>query len=299
MPKYVPPHLRKSSRTPEKANSASRWQGERPTSSGASSSRPSSSDSALGRSTLLQAHGDSFVGPLKLLQKVVDVYRYSGATAKGLWNSKSEQQVGRKLVECLDKTRPETILLQFGNVDINISSVYRLETKGADGWDEKQFVADVWDPYEAFLRAHILTRLQIPHGYATHLDDPPKYIRRLYICQATLPVVGDEALPESHAKYQYPKKKDGDKERSAAEEEELQRQARSRMERVRPLIQLCGIEARRRMTEDFNARLGKLALSLGSCAEEIHVVNLNRYIRKSTSSNELAAPFITKDPVGT
>lgn len=59
---------------------------------------------------LLQAHGDSFVGPLTQLPKhVVDVSRYSGATAKGLDNDQSSQKVGQRLITCLDNTRPAKV----------------------------------------------------------------------------------------------------------------------------------------------------------------------------------------------
>lgn len=59
---------------------------------------------------LLQAHGDSFVGPLtQLKEDVVDVRRYSGATAKGLDNDQSSQKVGQRLVTCLDNTRPAKV----------------------------------------------------------------------------------------------------------------------------------------------------------------------------------------------
>lgn len=313
MSKYIPPHRRQQlppiQTTHDIANF--RWQGGRPASSGpassgASSGRPSPSPSTS-HSSLLQAHGDSFVGPLKQL-KVVDVQRYSGATAKGLGNASSKQQIGQAIIQYLDRTKPENVLLQFGNVDINISSVYRLETSGAAAWDEKQFVADVWKSYDAFLRTRILPRLEKPPGHTSGSGDPPAYIRQLYICKATLPVVSDEALPLSHAKYQYPKYNDRSTatDRSVVEEAELQRQARSRMERVKLLVDLCGMEARQRMTADFNARLEGFVSGLESFqdpndplykAAEIHVVDLNQHIRKRPGFDEVAAPFVTADPV--
>lgn len=62
------------------------------------------------RGMLLQAHGDSFVGPLtQISEDVVDVHRYSGATAKGLDNEQSYQRVGQKLIACLDHTRPAKV----------------------------------------------------------------------------------------------------------------------------------------------------------------------------------------------
>lgn len=369
MSKYVPPHRRKALRLQEPADatndfpspitpsaySASRWHGDRPTSSGGSSSaggsgRPASVLSAASpvgpnhqhqhphphhhhfhhnnNNKLLQAHGDSFVGPLMQLDRVVDVHRYSGATAKGLGNAKSQQQVGRRIVEHLDRTRPDKVLLQFGNVDINISSVYQLEKAAAAAapapaalaqWSARAFVADVLASYEAFLHTHIFPRLERPPpsgGAAaaaallppnkSAADDPPAYIRHLYLCEATLPVVADDVLPESHAKYQFPKKgRDfaSQPDWSAAEEAELERQAAERICRVRPLVPWCGIAERRAMTAHFNERLREVAAAanrergpLGGLAE-VHIVNLNQYIHTESDASQVAAPYVTADPV--
>lgn len=71
-----------------------------------------SPSSSKGRSSpkygvLLQAHGDSFVGPLtQLKEDLIDVRRYSGATAKGLNNVQSSQRVGQRMMSYLDNTRP-------------------------------------------------------------------------------------------------------------------------------------------------------------------------------------------------
>ncbi|KAJ4420955.1 hypothetical protein N0V82_003997 [Gnomoniopsis sp. IMI 355080] len=195
------------------------------------------------------------------------------------------------------------VFLQFGNVDINISSVYRLETKGETAWDEKQFVEDIAASYQTFLEAYILPRLSI-HTETSHsssLSEKPGYIQDLYLCKATLPIVGDDDLPESHAKYQYTKSKKKDDQHTTEELEELELQSARCAERVRPLIHLCGIEARRRMTADFNARLTAFTLGIRdkfSCnrSARFHVVDLNQYIRKESDSDEVDAQYITNDP---
>lgn len=197
----------------------------------------------------------------------------------------------------------QQVLLQFGNVDINISSVYKLETKGEANWNEKQFVADVWNSYQAFLKDHILSRLimwpQSPSS-TSHSLEKSGYIQSLYLCKATLPIVGDEALPESHAKYQYTASKKMHPQLSPEEDKELEIQSALRVQRVEPLIPLCGLEARRRMTTDFNTRLKAWILDVRKNCEapaKIHLVDLNQSIRKGPGSDEVGTQHITDDPV--
>lgn len=201
------------------------------------------------------------------------------------------------------------MLLQFGNVDINITSIYRLETNGEVGWDEQKFVASVWNSYQAFLEGNILRRLDLrpeapesPTSPKAGLSAKPCYIQDLYLCEATLPIVGDEALPESHAKYQYTAIRKAAKRTSLHDLSDLEIPRASRVERVKSVIQLCGLEARRRMTADFNARLK--AFVLGSRdnwsfqgSSRLHLVNLNQYICNKTKSDEVDARYITEDPV--
>lgn len=218
------------------------------------------------------------------------------------------------------------MLLQFGNVDINISSVYKLETAGEAGWDERQFVADTWDSYQAFLENHLLPRLTAPPNSSSSPSSPssssptatsdkkPGYIQDLYLCQITLPVVSDEALPESYAKYQYPKAKKRNPDLSPEEVQELALLSERRSQRVRLLMPACGLDARRRMTADFNARLKAFVADFGGGGDgdgdgdggapgvagsgaRLHLVDLNQYIRKEPGCDEVAAQYVTKDPV--
>lgn len=203
------------------------------------------------------------------------------------------------------------MLLQFGNVDINITSVYRLETNGEDEWDEQQFIANVWASYQAFLEKHILRRLDLrpessspPTCSKTWLPVKPGYIQDLYLCEATLPIVTDEALPESHAKYQYTSIMKAAKRSGLHDLDvgELEIQRANRVECVRSLIHVCGLEARRRMTADFNARLKAFVIGfqdsfLYESSARLHFVNLNQYICKESQSDEVDAQFITEDPV--
>lgn len=203
------------------------------------------------------------------------------------------------------------MLLQFGNVDINITSVYRLETNGEAEWDEQQFIANVWNSYQAFLEKQILRRLDLspassssPTFSQAWLPVRPGYIQDLYLCEATLPIVTDEALPESHAKYQYTAIKKAAKRSGLPELDvvKLEIQSADRVECVRSLIHLCGLDARRRMTADFNARLKAFVLGFqdplsyeGSA--RLHLVNLNQHICKKSQSDEVDAQFMTEDPV--
>lgn len=100
---YLSDHLRKSNVSRQRQMRARFCRGVRPFSN---SSQPSSP-----RGVLLQAHEDSFVGPLtQLSNKLVDVRRYSGATAKGLDSDYSSKMVGPRIVAYLDKTRPDKVI---------------------------------------------------------------------------------------------------------------------------------------------------------------------------------------------
>lgn len=132
----------------------------------------------------------------------------------------------------------------------------------------------------------------------------PGYIQDLYLCEATLPIVTDEALPESHAKYQYTAIKKETKRRGLPDldEGELESQRAARVECITSLMHFCGMEARRRMTADFNARLKAFVLSFQDTISykgpaRLHLVNLNQYICKEPQSDEVDTQFITEDPV--
>lgn len=127
-----------------------------------------------------------------------------------------------------------------------------------------------------------------------------QYIRDLYFCTVTLPVVGDESLPESHAKYQYTKGKKG-KEASPQEAKDMEIEGLKRIERVKPLVPYCCLDVRRRMTNDFNERLQSFVLdpsnAISGTSAQLHVVDLNQYIRQQVDSDEVDSQYVTDDPV--
>lgn len=109
MQAYIPPHRRQQTLANCPQNPQ---QNVREMTDDGTNGQCNSPSSSKGRPSqkcgiLLQAHGDSFVGPLTQLPKtLVDVHRYSGATAKGLDNVQSSLRVGQRLIDCLDSTRP-------------------------------------------------------------------------------------------------------------------------------------------------------------------------------------------------
>ncbi|ODN92106.1 hypothetical protein L198_05778 [Cryptococcus wingfieldii CBS 7118] len=89
----------------------------------------------------LHVFGDSFVGPMKLVNAdYVQIKTFKGASAKGLNNPKSIKQVSTELLPILNSllvpppyayqsNRGRSAMLVFGNVDLQINYVWQLANK--------------------------------------------------------------------------------------------------------------------------------------------------------------------------
>ncbi|WVO14429.1 hypothetical protein L204_102062 [Cryptococcus depauperatus] len=89
----------------------------------------------------LHVFGDSFVGPMKLMDgDSVQVKTFKGASAKGLNNPKSIKQVSKELLSILNSLmvppsyayqprQGRSVLLVFGNVDLQINYIWQLANK--------------------------------------------------------------------------------------------------------------------------------------------------------------------------
>ncbi|TYJ57269.1 hypothetical protein B9479_002002 [Cryptococcus floricola] len=89
----------------------------------------------------LHVFGDSFVGPMKLVNgDYVQIKTFKGASAKGLNNPKSIKQVSTELLPILNSllvpppyayqsNRGRSAMLVFGNVDLQINYVWQLANK--------------------------------------------------------------------------------------------------------------------------------------------------------------------------
>ncbi|WVQ72699.1 hypothetical protein IAR50_002259 [Cryptococcus sp. DSM 104548] len=89
----------------------------------------------------LHVFGDSFVGPMKLVNSdYVQIKTFKGASAKGLNNPKSIKQVSKELLPILNSLlvpppyayqsgRGRSAMLVFGNVDLQINYIWQLANK--------------------------------------------------------------------------------------------------------------------------------------------------------------------------
>ncbi|KPV78249.1 uncharacterized protein RHOBADRAFT_40798 [Rhodotorula graminis WP1] len=177
---YRPPHLRQPPLPPthDPSSSTLPWRTRPPSpTTPRSTARP-----------LLEAHGDSFVSVFGLLGFKVKVFKYSGASARGLNSSTSKLGVGPQLVARLEAERPPHVLLQFATVDLAINYLWQLKARGAaasspDAWTDK-VVAD----YTAFLASRI-----VPLASRERL--------KVYVVAACPPVVEDRYLEAMADKY--------------------------------------------------------------------------------------------------
>lgn len=108
------------------------------------------------RDPVLVAFGDSFVGPFQLISRIgskhLQFRRWGGATARGLHNTQSTLQVGVQVLQHIASLPPRsTVLLVFGNVDLQITPIYHMQKTGMripvpEAWAEK-----VWDDFKVWL----------------------------------------------------------------------------------------------------------------------------------------------------
>ncbi|KAF8741427.1 Pep3/Vps18/deep orange family, partial [Rhizoctonia solani] len=223
-----------------------------------------------GHQHVLVACGDSFVGPLKLLNRGrVLVKRFSGASAKGLGNKNSVSQTGVLVTQLLDTYKPEQVLFVFGQVDLHILYLWKALKAQRDGSDPP--TPDDWrltvlNSYTTFLRNNILTR-RLSAGDSG-------YLRNIFVASVIAPCVNqDDYLDESVRKYQR-------REEDAVQTRDLHL-ADSRVP--------TDIHTRRAMVQEFNA-----ALSLFCEDNNVRFVDINKHI--VTGEGEVKPEVLDHDP---
>ncbi|KAF8761172.1 Pep3/Vps18/deep orange family [Rhizoctonia solani] len=171
-----------------------------------------------GHQHVLVACGDSFVGPLKLLNRGrVLVKRFSGASAKGLGNKNSVSQTGVLVTQLLDTYKPEQ-----GEFSLySDKSIYIYYTSGRH------------------LR-HNVTEVILQPGRLEAYSGDSGYLRNIFVASVIAPCVNqDDYLDESVRKYQR-------REEDAVQTRDLHL-ADSRVP--------TDIHTRRAMVQEFNAAL--------------------------------------------
>ncbi|KAH7345283.1 hypothetical protein B0J17DRAFT_639207 [Rhizoctonia solani] len=221
-----------------------------------------------GHQHVLVACGDSFVGPLKLLNRGrVLVKRFSGASAKGLGNKNSISQTGVLVTELLDTHKPEQVLFIFGQVDLHILYLWKAlkaQREGTNPPSPDDWRVTVLNSYTTFLRNDILTR---------RLADNAGYLRNIFVASVIVPCVKDEHLDESVRKYQR-------REEDVAQTRDL-RLADSKVP--------TDLRTRRAMVQDFNTALSSFCEENG-----VRFVDINKHL--TTADGEVKPEVLDHDP---
>ncbi|CAE7073274.1 unnamed protein product [Rhizoctonia solani] len=221
-----------------------------------------------GHQHVLVACGDSFVGPLKLLNRGrVLVKRFSGASAKGLGNKNSISQTGVLVTQLLDTHKPEQVLFIFGQVDLHILYLWKALKAQRDGGDPPS--PDDWrvavlNSYKTFLQNDILSR---------RLTDDAGYLRNIFVASVIVPCVKDEHLDESVRKYQR-------REEDAAQTRDL---------RLVDCKVPTDLQTRRAMVQDFNTELSSFCVENG-----VRFVDINKHL--TTADGEVKPGVLDHDP---
>ncbi|QRV90826.1 hypothetical protein RhiJN_18844 [Ceratobasidium sp. AG-Ba] len=221
----------------------------------------------LGHRHVLVACGDSFVGPLTLLdRRRVYVKKFSGASAKGLSNKNSLSQAGVLVTKLLDKEKPEQLLLVFGQVDLHILYLWKALKAQLD--DSNPPSPNSWGDavlksYITFIQDDILPRRELRSGY----------LRNIFVASIIMPCVRDEHLDECVRKYRR-------REEEAAQTRDL---------RLIDCKVPTDIQTRRAMVQQVNSGLSAF------CNEnQVRFVDINRHI--TTETGEVLPHVVDHDP---
>lgn len=189
-------------------------------------------------------------------------------------NPSSTLGIGNKLVENLDRLKPSNVLLVFGNVDLHINFIYQLQTKGDDARNPDAFQELVFNQYTSFIENSIFKRM-----IRDNAEQNSGYIRRLLISSVIMPVVENEHLELSIAKY-------------TENDRQVDQSTSNRLDSVSNILAKrkgCDLESRRLMINKFNESLEDW------CGKNsnVHYIDINKYIIESDTVKE---QFRDKDP---
>ncbi|KAG8719244.1 hypothetical protein FRC08_003328 [Ceratobasidium sp. 394] len=230
--------------------------------------RPSSISQVLGHRHVLVACGDSFVGPLTLLnRRRVYVKKFSGASAKGLSNKNSLSQAGVLVTRLLDNHKPEQLLLVFGQVDLHILYLWKALKAQLDDSDPpspRSWGATVLKAYTTFIQDDILPRRQVVDS---------GYLRNIFVASIIMPCVEDKHLDECVRKYRR-------REEEAAQTRDL---------RLVDCKVPTDIETRRTMVRQVNTGLSTFCKD-----NEVRFVDINKHITAETG--EVMPHVVDHDP---
>ncbi|GAA6064022.1 hypothetical protein JCM10212_004254 [Sporobolomyces blumeae] len=178
--------------TPARPKPSSTYRPPSPARSRASSPVPPRARSPLRTGSaptpLLEVYGDSFCSVFTLLKERVRVHKFKGASARGLNNPASSLQVGQEIVRRIRATQPRHVLLQFGAVDLHLTYLWQLKSRGTAAVRPAEFVHLVVAEFCSYFLDEILPLAQ---AIGT----------RVFVAGVMPPVVEDRYLELAASKY--------------------------------------------------------------------------------------------------
>lgn len=252
----------------------------------------------------LLCFGDSFVGTFKLISRaspsLVRTHVFGGATARGLSNPESTLGTSEALITKMPKSlqRHTTAVLVFGNVDLQMSYIFRLLQYPwlYDGEEyHHAFIEEVVTCYTEWLRSIFVPECERRGG-----------IKDVCISTALLPVVGDDALATFADKYvnQPQTSHRGDRAVQEADWSFLGTPSavpQTCLEAVNLLVQRTRsrllLQRRQSATKVYNDLLASSISNLAaSCALPIHLIDINPFLTSPSRALAVKSEYISSDP---
>jgi hypothetical protein len=165
----------------------------------------------------------------------------------------------------------------FGQVDLNMNFLYQLRTKPrSESLGPDEFTAVVVKAYKSFIADNLIPRT-VSAGknesssvssspLAAERTIPPPYIQTLFISTALMPVVENDQLMRFVDKYR-----------------DQGADVPAGVVNLEDIVDICGIEVRRKMVEEFNTRMVEFAQSQREAGYNVKCVDINQYITGSLS----------------
>ncbi|GAA5834827.1 hypothetical protein JCM11251_002035 [Rhodosporidiobolus azoricus] len=209
----------------------------------------------------LVVFGDSFSSVFILLRNKVQVYKYKGASARGLSNPSSSLQVGPDIVRRLEVLRPSSCLFMFGSVDLHINYLWQLKAKGPSALRPDEWVQNTASAYTAFLAKQVLPLAR-------------QASMKIYVAGATPPIVEDRYLEASTEKY-------------------LEKQGAGRLPPLSRACQPHDFATRTAMVLRFNSHIAAFCKR----HPHLHFVDISRHIVSSSLPRRVKPQFVDpEDP---
>jgi hypothetical protein len=158
------------------------------------------------------------------------------------------------------------VLLCFGQVDLNMNFLYQLRTRPrSESLGPEEFTERVVTAYISFITDNLIPRTlvgdQAPQPPVKDRSIPPRYIKRLFISTALMPVVEDDQLTRFIDKYR-----------------DQGTEVPKGVIHLEEIVDICGIEQRRKMVSEFNRRMAEFVQDQAAQGYNVKCMDINQYI---------------------